>query len=44
MRVWRHQGELFVAYTVFEVDGFGGGSVMVWAGIYLGSQMDLYIL
>ena len=32
------------ACNVIEVGGFGGGFVMLWAGIYLGSCMDLYIL
>ena len=44
MRVWRRQGERFAACNVVQVDGFGGGSVMVWAGICLGSRTDLYIL
>ena len=37
-------GERFAACNVVQVDGFDGGSVMVWAGICLGSRTDLYLL
>lgn len=43
MRVWRRQGERFAACNVVQVDAFGGGSIMVWAGICLGSRTDLHI-
>ena len=42
MRVWRRQGEWFVTCSLVEVDGFGNGSVMAWAGICLGSRTDIY--
>ena len=32
-RVWRRQGERYANCNIVEVDRYGGGSVMVWAGI-----------
>ena len=43
MKVWRRRAERFRECNVVEVDGFGGGSVMVWAGICLGGRADLHI-
>jgi hypothetical protein len=37
-RVYRRRGERFTDQCVYEFDRFGGGSVMVWAGISV-SQM-----
>ena len=31
--VWRRSGERYVACCIQEVDRWGGGSVMVWAGV-----------
>ena len=36
--------ERFASCNVVEVDRFGGGSVVLWAGICLGSRTDLIIL
>ena len=33
LRVWRRSGERFADVCVQEVTAFGGGSVMIWAGI-----------
>ena len=33
-RVYRRRGERFADACVLERDRFGGGSVMVWGGIY----------
>ena len=33
LRVWRRPGERFADVCVQEVTAFGGGSVMIWAGI-----------
>ena len=33
-RVYRRRGERFTDQCVYETDRFGGGKVMVWAGIY----------
>ena len=32
--VYRRRGERFTDQCVYETDRFGGGKVMVWAGIY----------
>ena len=39
-RVWRRQG---ANCNIVEVDRYGGGSVMVWAGISLDGRTDLYV-
>ena len=33
IRVWKRTGERYVACCIQEVDRWGGGSVMVWAGV-----------
>lgn len=43
-RVWRRQGERFSACTRVEVDSYGGGSVMVWAGVCLEGRTDLHVV
>lgn len=40
-RVYRRRHERFAANCVQEVDRFGGGSVMVWAGISYTGRTDL---
>ena len=42
-RVWRRQGERYANRNIVEVDRYGGGSVMVWAGISLDGRTDLYV-
>ena len=42
-RVWRRQGERYANCNIVEVDRYGGGSVMVWAGISLDGRTDLYV-
>ena len=44
VRVWRRQGERFADCNIVEVDQFGGGSVMVWAGIFLNGRTDLIVI
>ena len=39
-RVWRRQGERYANCNIVEVDRYGGGSVMVWAGIALYGRTD----
>lgn len=43
-RVYRRRGERYVDACVREVDRFGGGSVMVWAGIAHGHKTDLIFI
>jgi hypothetical protein len=43
-RVYRMRGERFTAQCVYESDSFGGGSVMVWAGICHASRTQLNIV
>ena len=43
-RVWRLQNERFAPVCVAEHDRFGGGSVMVWAGISAQGKMDLNVI
>lgn len=40
-RVWRRQGERFSDATVREHNRYGGGSVMVWGGMSLGTRTPL---
>ena len=42
-RVWRRRRERYAACNRVQVDAYGGGSVMVWAGICLGSRTDLHV-
>jgi len=41
-RVWRQRNERFRDCCVAEHDRFGGGSVLVWAGISYDGRTDLY--
>jgi transposase len=41
VRVYRRPGERYRAATIQEVDRFGRGSVMVWAGISIDNRIDL---
>lgn len=43
-RVYRRRGERYVDACVREVDRFGGGSVMVWAGIAHGHKTNLIFI
>jgi len=43
-RVWRQKNERFKDCCVAEHDRFGGGSVMVWAGISYDGCTDLYVI
>ena len=43
-RVYRHQGERFSDATVSEYDRFGGGLVMVWAGVTMTQKTRLSIV
>ena len=40
-RVWRRSGERFQDANISEHDRYGGGSIMVWAGISRGGRTDL---
>ena len=43
-RVWRMPNERFAPVCVAEHDPFGGGSVMVWAGISAQGKTDLHVI
>ncbi|KAI4877778.1 hypothetical protein NFI96_033001 [Prochilodus magdalenae] len=43
-RLWRCRGECYAACNIFQHDWFGGGSVMVWGGIFLEGRTDPYRL
>ena len=43
-RVWRMPNERFAPFCVAEHDRFGGGSVMVWAGISAQWKTDLHVI
>ena len=43
-RVWRMPNERFAPVCVAEHDRFGGGSVMVWAGISAQGKIDLHVI
>ena len=43
-RVWRMPNESFAPVCVVEHDRFGGGSVMVWAGISVQGKTDLHVI
>lgn len=44
VRVWRRSGERFADCNIVEFDPFGGGSVMVWAGICMDDRTDLIVV
>ena len=44
VRVWRRAGERYADCNIVEHDHYGGGSVMVWAGICLGGRTDLVVV
>lgn len=44
VRVYRRPGERYSAATIQEVDRFGCGSVMVWAGISIDNRTDLVVI
>lgn len=43
-RVWRRRGERFAAATISPRVPYGGGSVMVWAGISLEARTELHFV
>ena len=43
-RVWRMRNECFAEVYIAELDRYGGGSVMVWAGISTQGKTDLHII
>lgn len=43
-RVWRSEGERYADCCIAQHDRFGGGSVMVWAGISIDYHTDLYVI
>lgn len=43
-RVWRQKNERFRDCCVAEHDRFGGGSVLVWAGISYDGRTDLHVI
>lgn len=43
-RVWRQKNERFRDCCVAEHDRFGGGSILVWAGISYDGRTDLYVI
>lgn len=44
IRVWRRQGERYADACVVERERFGGGSLMVWAGISLNGRTPLHLV
>ena len=42
--MWRKRGERFQDAIISEHDRYGGGSIMVWAGISRGGRTDLHIV
>jgi hypothetical protein len=42
--VYRRRGERFTQQCVYESDRFGGGSVMVWAGICILTRYYMHIV
>ena len=44
VRVWRRRGERLDPHNVIQRDRYGGGSVMVWAGIYHNGKTELIIV
>lgn len=44
LRVWGRPGERFSAEAVQEIDRFGGGSIMVWAGVMYNNRTDLVLV
>lgn len=43
MRIWRRHGERYADNCVAEANRWGGGSIMVWAGISYNSKTNLHI-
>ena len=43
-RVWRHMGEWFPDVNVVNRMPYGGGGIMVWAGISYGQQTQLHFI
>ena len=43
-RVWRRRGEMFQDNCIQEIDRYGGGNVMVWAGISWKGKTDLVFI
>ena len=43
-RVWRMRNERFAEVCIAEHDCYGGGSVMVWAGISAQGKTDLHVI
>ena len=43
-RVWRQRNERFTDCCIAEHDKFGGGSVIVWAGISYDGRTDLQVV
>ena len=44
VRVWRMRNERFAEVCIAEHDRYGGGSVMVWAGISAQGKTDLHVI
>ena len=43
-RVWRRRDDRFEDANISEHDRYGGGSIMVWAGISRGGRTDIHIV
>ena len=43
-RVWRNRNERYANCTIAEHDRYGGGSLMIWAGIQVGRRTDLIVI
>ena len=44
IRVWRSLGERYAPHCVALHDRWGGGSVMVWAGVWCTGRTDLFVV
>ncbi|GBM38350.1 hypothetical protein AVEN_170939-1 [Araneus ventricosus] len=41
--IWREPGTCYLSSNVREIDHYGGGSLMVWAGIMLDGRTPLHV-
>ena len=43
MFIWREPGTRYLPYNACEIDHYGGGGVMIWAGIMLDSRSPPHV-
>ena len=44
LRVWRRRGERYADVNIVEQERFGGGGIMVWAGVSSNYKTDLVLM